>query len=157
MKDFQYVTNAHPGYIEQVYQEFLKDPDSIDQDMRKFFEGFDFAISSTGSLKVPDHAAVQSLMNGESAHQLAKELGVYRLIQDYRKKGHLIAKTNPIRERIDRQANLELSFFGLSDADLDTSFNSASFANLPKSFCTTSTFYLLSLVTHVDVLSIAFG
>ena len=133
MKDFQYVTNAHPGYIEQVYQEFLKDPDSIDQDMRKFFEGFDFAISSTGSLKVPDHAAVQSLMNGESAHQLAKELGVYRLIQDYRKKGHLIAKTNPIRERIDRQANLELSFFGLSDADLDTSFNSASFANLPKS------------------------
>ena len=47
-----------------------------------------------------------------------KEIRVYRLILGYRNKGHLIADTNPIRKRKDRGANLDLAFFGLSEADL---------------------------------------
>ena len=43
MKDFSYITNSHPSYIENLYQDFLKDPNSIDPDLKKFFEGFDFA------------------------------------------------------------------------------------------------------------------
>ena len=50
MKDFSYITSAHPAYIENLYTEFIKDPESVDPDMRRFFEGFDFAISqSNGS------------------------------------------------------------------------------------------------------------
>jgi 2-oxoglutarate dehydrogenase E1 component len=45
MKDFSYVTSAHPAYIENLYTEFVKDPESVDADMRRFFEGFDFAVS----------------------------------------------------------------------------------------------------------------
>ena len=45
MKDFQYITNPHPAYIESLYQDFIKNPSSIDVEMRKFFEGFDFAVS----------------------------------------------------------------------------------------------------------------
>ena len=48
----------------------------------------------------------------------------------YRKKGHLEAKTNPIRERKNRGANLDLKYFGLSDADLNKSFSSAKFVGL---------------------------
>ena len=51
-----------------------------------------------------------------------KELGAYRLILGYRNKGHLIAKTNPIRPRKDRGANLDLGFFGFTEEDLDKSF-----------------------------------
>ena len=40
----------------------------------------------------------------------------------YRRKGHLIAKTNPIRERKDRHANLSLADFNLTEADLTTKF-----------------------------------
>lgn len=43
MKDFSYITNSHPAYIEELYQGFLKDPGSVDPEFRKFFEGFDFA------------------------------------------------------------------------------------------------------------------
>ncbi len=50
------------------------------------------------------------------------EINAYRLILGYRNKGHLIAKTNPIRPRKDRGANLELSFFGFTEADLDRTF-----------------------------------
>mgnify|MGYP003478686199 CR=1 FL=1 len=107
MKDFQYITNSHPGYIEGLYNDFVKDPTSVDVDMRKFFEGFDFAVSNAAG------SSNGTVSNGNtvSASQMDKEFGVYKLIQAYRRKGHLIAKTNPIRERKDRHANLDLSDF----------------------------------------------
>ena len=49
MKDFQYITNSHPGYIEGLCKDFVKDPNMVDLEMRKFFEGFDFAVSNGGA------------------------------------------------------------------------------------------------------------
>jgi 2-oxoglutarate dehydrogenase E1 component len=125
MKDFQYITNSHPDYIENIYNDFLKDPNSIDQEMRKFFEGFDFAVSSN---KIP--SGTQGAAPADTGNSMQKEFGVYQLIEAYRKKSHLIAKTNPIRERRDRNANLDLSFFNLTEADLNESFASGRFLGL---------------------------
>jgi 2-oxoglutarate dehydrogenase E1 component len=55
---------------------------------------------------------------------------VYRLILGYRNKGHLIAKTNPIRERKDRHANLDLHFFGLTEADLNSTYSAGNHLGL---------------------------
>ena len=46
---FSYIHNAHPEYIETMYQEYQNDPDSIDQEWRKFFEGFDKFIENDNS------------------------------------------------------------------------------------------------------------
>jgi len=46
MKDFSYITNSSPAFIENLYQDWVKNPESVDPDFRKFFEGFDFAISN---------------------------------------------------------------------------------------------------------------
>jgi 2-oxoglutarate dehydrogenase E1 component len=112
--------------VEGLYQDFVKDPNSVDVDMRKFFEGFDFAVSNAGI------ATNGAPTNGAaiSTNQLDKEFGVFRLIRAYRKKGHLVAKTNPIRERKDRHAKLELSGFGLTDADLNTVFAAGKFVGM---------------------------
>ena len=59
-----------------------------------------------------------------------KEIKVYRLILGYRNKGHLLAKTNPIRARKDRGANLDLAFFGLTDADLDNVYQAGNLIGL---------------------------
>ena len=123
MKEFSFITNSHPAYIESLYQEFVKDPASVDPDLKKFFEGFDFAVSSNAAISSAP-ATTNTVPN------LVKELAVLRLIQAYRSKGHLIAKTNPIRERKDRGANLDLSYFGLSDADLNTTFYAGNFVGL---------------------------
>jgi len=130
MKDFSYITSSHPSYIENLYTDFKKNPESVDIDLRKFFEGFDFAVSNqNGHSKItPATAAAPS--TGLSVTNLDKEFGVYQLILAYRKKGHLIAKTNPIRERKDRHANLALSYFGLTDNDLQTEFVAGKFAGL---------------------------
>ncbi len=114
MKDFSYITQSHPAFIESMYHDFVNDPASIDPEMRKFFEGFDFAISNA-TTSPANHAH-------DTGVDWMKEVKVYRLILGYRNKGHLIAKTNPIRARKDRGANLDLPFFGLSDADLNTTY-----------------------------------
>jgi 2-oxoglutarate dehydrogenase E1 component len=61
-----------------------------------------------------------SFATGETAGD--KETAVRNLIHAFRSRGHLRAKTNPVRERKDRQARLDLADFGLSEADLDTAF-----------------------------------
>jgi 2-oxoglutarate dehydrogenase E1 component len=116
MKDFSYITSSHPSYIEQLYREFTLSPEAIDPDLRKFFEGFDFAVSQS-----QQSTATPATVSGDTG-DWKKELGVYRMILGYRNKGHLLAKTNPIRERKDRNANLNLSFFGLDQRDYDQVF-----------------------------------
>lgn len=128
MKDFSYITSSHPEYIENLYRDFVKDPGSVDPELKKFFEGFDFAVG-TGKMNGNGATATASAMDAAPAENIApgtidwkKELGAYRMILGYRNKGHLIARTNPIRERKDRDANLNLSFFNLSEEDLDKTF-----------------------------------
>ncbi len=106
MEPVSYISNAHPDYIESLYSDFKVNPESIDVEWKKFFEGFDFAIST----------------NSNGASISPKELQVFYLIEEYRRKGHLLSTTNPIRERIDRKPNLDISFFGLTNEDLKKSF-----------------------------------
>jgi 2-oxoglutarate dehydrogenase E1 component len=147
MKDFSYITNSHPAYIDNLYHDFTANPESIDPDLRKFFEGYDFAV---GNAPANGHAngtaTVNATDNGTAAadtRDLQKEFSVYQLIQAYRKKGHLVAKTNPIRERKDRRANLQLSNFGLAEADLDAGFQAGKFLGMPGA-------KLKDIITHLQ-------
>ncbi|MEI8111763.1 MAG: 2-oxoglutarate dehydrogenase E1 component [Chitinophagia bacterium] len=134
MKDFSYITNSHPAFIENLYRSFQQDPTSVDPDLRKFFEGFDFAVSH-GVSKVESPSAPSAAQLVAAAAQggldIAKELAVYQLIQAYRNKGHLIAVTNPIRARKDRGANLQPGFFGLVETDMDRSFFAGALVGMP--------------------------
>ena len=48
------------------------------------------------------------------------------LIHDYRTRGHLFTKTNPVRARRDYSPDLRIEHFGLEEADLDTVFEAGS-------------------------------
>jgi len=130
MKDFSYITNSHPAFIEQTYKAFVQDPSSVDPDLKKFFEGFDFAVSNghAGTGAATSSAATPTTSG--SGIDWLKEINVYRLILGYRNRGHLLALTNPIRPRKDRQANLDLSYFGLSDSDMSQTFQAGKFVGL---------------------------
>jgi 2-oxoglutarate dehydrogenase E1 component len=144
MKDFQYITGSHPQYIESLYRDFVKDPNSVDPEMKKFFEGFDFAVAS-GSVA---NGAASSASNGtvtaaSSGIDWMREIQAYRMILGYRNKGHLIAKTNPIRKRKDRGANIDLGFYGFTEADLDKEFHAGQLIGL-------GTTTLRNIYTHVE-------
>ena len=127
MKDFSYITSAHPSYVEEQYRMFRADAEAVDPDLRRFFEGFDFAVThALGSFDADTRTAATP----HADTNWRKELGAYRLILGYRNKGHLIARTNPIRQRKDRGANLDLGFFGLDETDLDRSFHAGNLIGL---------------------------
>ena len=146
MKDFQYITNAHPSYIENIYNDYINNPESVDVDMKKFFEGYDFAVANGTASN--GKAAAKESVGAAVVTNLTKEFAVYQLIQSYRKKGHLIAKTNPLKERKDRNANLELSNFNLGDIDLNTEFEAGNFLNLGKTTLQNIVAHLQKSYTH---------
>jgi 2-oxoglutarate dehydrogenase E1 component len=147
MKDFSYITNSHPAFIEETYKAFVQDPSSVDPDLKKFFEGFDFAVSNghagTGAANSAANSSEATPTTSDSGIDWLKEINVYRLILGYRNRGHLLSKTNPIRPRKDRQANLDLSYFGLSESDLSQTFQAGKFVGLgPTS--------LKNILTHLQ-------
>lgn len=143
MKDTSYITNQHPAFIEGLYTDFVKDPNSVDPELKKFFEGFDFAVnnanissSNNGAIATPDkvnkgNSQEPNVVGSEpSAADFMYDLRVYRLILGYRNKGHLLANTNPIRTRKDRNANIDLSFYGFQESDLDKTFRAGNLIGL---------------------------
>lgn len=124
MEDFSYLMGSSPAYIDSLYEEYLKGAKNIDPELKKFFEGFDFAVNQSG--------AISKTTGPVSNEQLLKEFGVLQLIRAYRKRGHLVSTTNPIRPRKDRKAELDLSYFGLSDKDLETEFSAGGTLNMGK-------------------------
>jgi 2-oxoglutarate dehydrogenase E1 component len=116
MDKYSYISNAHSTYIDELYASYKESPESVDRSWQLFFEGFDFShqkYGDDGGVLAPDAV---------SKSVLQKEIAVRELINAWRSRGHLQSKTNPIRPRLDRKALLELKDFGLSDADLDTTF-----------------------------------
>ena len=114
MDKFSFISNADPGYVDQLYQSYKSDPTSVDATWQKFFEGYDFSLQRFGE-EGPSASASDSLS--------LKETQVRNLIFAYRSFGHLKANTNPVRERRNHHVNFELKSFGLSDADLDVEFD----------------------------------
>lgn len=113
MSDYSFIYNAHPSYIDNIYQQYKANPESVDPAWRLFFEGFDFAGKGNPSA---------SLNNGQNGGFSEKEFQVIGMINGYRRRGHLLSKTNPIKDRDDRKPKLELEDYGLSKTDLDTPF-----------------------------------
>src|SRR3954452_11611847 len=126
MDKYTYIANSDGAYIEDLYNSYKQDAASVDEGWQKFFEGFDF------SQKYPEkgNGHTNGVVNGkESAtagkadpSRIRKEMEVVHLIRGYRSRGHLMATTNPIQKRKDRQPQLDIADFNLGPEDLETVF-----------------------------------
>ncbi|HTO92611.1 MAG TPA: 2-oxoglutarate dehydrogenase E1 component [Candidatus Sulfotelmatobacter sp.] len=96
-----FIQRANAGYIEKLYAEFLKDPASVPEEWALFFAGFDFAGSRPAAAGTPT-------------------AGVFGLVSAYREFGHRAARLDPLSTAAPSEPLLELSNFGLSEADLDS-------------------------------------
>lgn len=125
MSDFSHIANAHPAYIESLYQQFSQDPEAVDASWRDFFLGFQYGHSNgNGTAATADAPKGMSTESLDFEH-IAKELKVLSLIKAYRIRGHMDANIDPVNEFEDPDAKLDLGSFGLSEADLQTTFFSA--------------------------------
>jgi len=109
MDKITYVGNADVNAIDYLYEQYRQNPENVDISWSKFFEGFEFAQTNFED-------------KGVIPENYVKEFKVLNLINGYRTRGHLFTKTNPVRERRQYSPTLEISNFGLSEADLNVVF-----------------------------------
>jgi 2-oxoglutarate dehydrogenase E1 component len=109
MDKFSYLGNADTSSIEDLFQQYLKDSNSVESGWQKFFEGFEFARKNYGDdIEIPQN--------------VIKEFDVINLINGYRSRGHLFTQTNPVRERRKYAPTLDIENFGLNESDLEIVF-----------------------------------
>ena len=126
MDKFSFLNAAHTGYIADLYDKYLQNPDIVEPSWRSFFQGYDLA-NENFSLTDDSETSV------EIPQSVRKEFLVVDLINGYRTRGHLFTKTNPVRDRRKYTPTLAIENFGLSKSDLDSTFNAGEIVGIgPK-------------------------
>jgi 2-oxoglutarate dehydrogenase E1 component len=127
------LSGGNAGFIEDLYEQFLRDPSKLDPAWVGYFKGLQGAgveiahgpirESLLARAEQRPAAASPSPKSTASDGASAKQGAVSRLIQVYANRGHLIANLDPLglQERA-KPYVLDLQYFGLSEADLDTEF-----------------------------------
>ncbi len=120
MDKYSYLSNVDSAWLDDLYQQYQKDPASVETGWARFFEGFEFAKNLDGD--APLSASTSAPTPGGN-ERFEKEFKVIDLINAYRQRGHLFTRTNPVRDRRKYSPTLDLEHYGLNDADLDTVFS----------------------------------
>ncbi len=103
--------------IEAAYQRWQRDPASVDDSWRLFFEGFDLGLAKPAE---------------PSAQAARQQIGVVRIIDAYRRLGHALAQLDPLSDPPASHPLLELSNFSLQENDLDRTYDTSHFYGLPR-------------------------
>ena len=127
MDKFSFLNAAHTGFIADLYDQYLQDPDAVEPSWRSFFQGYDLA-NENYSIKDDDDKEVTKKVPEE----VRKEFLVVDLINGYRTRGHLFTKTNPVRDRRKYEPTLDIENFGLSKNDLNKTFSAGEVIGLGK-------------------------
>ena len=118
MDKFSFLNAAHTGFIADLYELYLINPDAVEPSWRSFFQGYDLANENYSLIDIEEFSS-------EIPQEVRKEFLVIDLINGYRTRGHLFTKTNPVRERRKYAPTLAIENFGLSHNDLNTVFNAS--------------------------------
>ncbi len=122
-------------YLEMQYEQYIKDPNSLTEAWREYFEQLPMREESTTDIPhsdVKQHFYNLTRYSGRerrgpaidhSQSQSIKQIHVTQLINAYRVRGHQLAKIDPLGRKVDalvREVKLEEN--SLTGADLDTVF-----------------------------------
>ncbi len=140
----QFLSNSHlfggnAPFVEQLYEDWLENPQSIPLQWREYFERLQLLPAPAGStVRDVAHAPIvesfaQRARSGAARAAPAagvdrKQVSVIQLVAEYRFRGCLVADLDPLRRRQRPHiAELEPAYYDLTDADMDTVFNTGSF------------------------------
>ena len=141
-QSFSYLFGSNAPYIEELYEEFLNDPNSVSDYWRQYFT--DLAAQPGGAVRDVAHRPIQeSFINLAKSRPVAvagapdeammkKQVNVLRLISAYRIQGSGAAQLDPLKRKPPvHLQGLDPKHHGLSDADMALKFNvgAGDFAN----------------------------
>ena len=135
-----YLFGGNAPYVEEMYENYLANPGSVLDSWREYFDALQHvaAVDGTNAKDVPHlpvvNAFAERAKSGETRVVVAsvdlemgrKRTAVQQLISAYRNVGVRWADLDPLkRTERDKIPELELSFYGFSDADQETVFNTS--------------------------------
>jgi len=140
----QFLSNSHlfganAPFIEELYEAYLADPRSVPEQWRGYFDKMQALPSRDGNGgRDVAHAPVieafaQRARNGTARPARAaadldrKQVSVIQLVAEYRVRGVFLADIDPLkRQERPRIAELDPAYYDLTEADMDTVFNTGS-------------------------------
>ncbi len=143
LRSTSHLHGANAAFIEDLYETYLADPTRVDSEWRSYFhaleqqsgEGRDIPHSpirarfarygrENGGAPARTAPAAGAALSADAAE---KQSAVLRLINSYRFRGHQAADVDPLQLRPKPPVpDLDPAFHGLTEADLDVSFNTGS-------------------------------
>jgi 2-oxoglutarate dehydrogenase E1 component len=127
--------------VEQFYEQYLEDPDSVPSSWRGYFESLGDPQAEVVHSKIRSDLLSEA-SEGHSRRRAgrggrkqgvsagAKQAAVSRLIQVYSLRGHQIADIDPLGIMERRMPGvLKLDYLGLTEADMDTEFYTGGLAD----------------------------
>ena len=105
------IETLNAGFIDEQYQQWKRDPNSVSRDWQFFFMGFEIAGNRSPVIG----------KDGDEENAL-KHAKVEALIYRYREQGHLLACMDPLEACPIDHPLLRLETFGLTQQDLEKEF-----------------------------------
>ncbi len=135
--DSSYLAGANQSYIEQLYEDFLTDPGSVEDSWRSIFQQLPTAGVKPDQLHSQTRDYFRRLAKDSARYNTtitdpetdAKQVKVLQLINAFRFRGHQHANLDPLglwqREQV---PDLDPAYHNLTEADFQETFNVGSFA-----------------------------
>ena len=147
------LSGGSSSWVESLYELYLKNPESIEGEWRQFFDALPTEKIAGGNgsgglsylevphseiretfkkLSVTKHRQTVSPVGAVDQNHESKQVYVLQLINAHRFRGHQVAKVNPLSNGSAQLVDeLDLSYYGLTERDYDTEFDTGSLAG-PK-------------------------
>src|ERR1700731_3307936 len=109
-----FANRSNLDLLEENYQRWQEDPESLDPGWSAFFEGFEL-----GDLPLRNGAAAMAAVPAAETGDQPLQTRVDGLVYAYPPLGHTIARVDPLAEKRSQNPLLSLRELGFSEKDLD--------------------------------------
>ncbi len=138
---------ANSPWLEHQYEQYLSDPNSVDETWRDFFAKLPLVAENAREVAHSEireqfrqlarsggaRAGASGTLDAASSTKELKQIYVTQLINAYRVRGHQLAKTDPLGQHTPAKVReVRLHENGLSESDLDTVFQTPSLEGIDQ-------------------------
>jgi 2-oxoglutarate dehydrogenase E1 component len=117
------LSGDNAALLEELYKRFLLNPGAVDPQWARYFEELDNGQHATLAGANGRQGAWAGPSTGAGLPDL-RSTALRNLVASYRRFGHLAADLDPLGLDVPNRELLELSYYGLSEGDLDSEFES---------------------------------
>jgi 2-oxoglutarate dehydrogenase E1 component len=130
-----YLFGGNAPYVEELYETWLADPSAVPEEWRNYFDKLQLlpgnAVKDVAHAPIVDSFAQRAKSGPAKAVSTGdldrKQVSVIQLVAEYRFRGCLLADLDPLkRHQRPHIAELEPGYYDLTEADMDTVFNTGS-------------------------------